>query len=158
MSHTGEPASTKPPPGPRAKVRRRDAILDAMHRYHRAVGAVVATTAALSLNGALLSGFDTVARRATQTELAVQNSMQGVRDTQQSAMQKREVRMVELPPVQIVGRRLPPDAEAFAPLIADGAASSRNAGQGLTASRTGLLSNFTQERKPMMPNWESTQP
>ena len=158
MSHTDEPASPNLPPGPRAKVRRRDAILEAMHRYHRAVGAVVAATAALSLNGALLSGFDTVARRATQTELAAQKASQGSQDTPQAAMQKREVRKVELPPVEIVGRRLPPDAAEFAPLIADGIASTHNAGQGLTASRTGLLSHFTLERKPMMQNWASTQP
>ena len=85
MSHIDEPASTKPPPGPRAKVRRRDAILDAMHRYHRAVGAVVAATAALSLNGPLLSGFDTVARRAAQTELSAQKASPGVEAAQQAA-------------------------------------------------------------------------
>ena len=61
MSHTDEPASTTPPASTRNPVRKRDAILDAIRRYHRAVGAVVAATAALWLNGALLSGFDTVA-------------------------------------------------------------------------------------------------
>ena len=61
MSHTDEPASTTPPASTRNPVRKRDAILDARHRYHRAVGAIVAATAALWLNGALLSGFDTIA-------------------------------------------------------------------------------------------------
>ena len=111
MSHIDEPASTKPPASTRSTVRKRDAILDAMHRYHRAVGAVVAATAALSLNGALLSGFDTVARRATQTEVAAQKARQGIEATQQAAIQKRQVRVIELPPVQIVGRRLQPDTQ-----------------------------------------------
>ena len=109
--HTDEPASTTPPASARSPVRKRDAILDAMHRHHRAVGAVVAATAALSLNGALLSGFDTVARRGTQTEVAAQKARQGIEATQQAAIQKREVRVIELPPVQIVGRRLPPEAQ-----------------------------------------------
>ena len=127
MSHTDEPASKKPPARSRNPVRKRDAILDAMHRYHRAVGAVIAATAALSLNGALLSGFDTVARRVTQTEVAAQKAMQGVEGAQQAAVQKREVRVVELPPVQIVGRRLPPDTQMASrespPTVAAGGAA-----------------------------------
>ena len=63
MSHTDEPASTTPPASTRNPVRKRDAVLDAIHRYHRAVGAIVAATSAFWLNGALLSGLDTVARR-----------------------------------------------------------------------------------------------
>ncbi len=187
MSHIDEPASTTPPPSTRNPVRRRDAILDAMYRYHRAVGAVVAATAALTLNGALLSGFDTKARRATQTEVAGQKARQGVEAAQQTTVQKREVRVVELPPVQIVGRRLPPDTQmatqeslpagtpsatvattastiaaapepaAFAPLTAEVPISPHNAGQVFTASRVGLLPNAPLEQKPSLSSWASTQ-
>ena len=83
MSHTDEPASTTPPASTRSPVRKRDAVLDAMHRYHR----------------------------ATQTEVAAQKARRGVEAAQQAAVQKGQVRTIELPPVQIVGRRLPPDTQ-----------------------------------------------
>ena len=188
MSHTDKPGGATPPASIRNPVRKRDAILDAMQRYHRAVGAVVAATAALCLNGALLSGFDTVARRGSMADVAAQKAKPEVGDAQQAAAQKNEVRMIELPAVQIVGRRLPtdvqmanqesptsvaagatsgklagattaaPDSAALAPLIADVTTRPQNADQGVTASRAGQLSNALVEQKPLVPTWASTQP
>ena len=198
MSHTDKPGGATPPASTRNPVRKRDAILDAMHRYHRAVGAVVAATAALCLNGALLSGFDTVARRGFIAEVAAQKVKPEVGDAQQAVVRKNEVRMIELPPVQIVGRRLSPDvqiepqmanreilpavtaavtagevaavpgeqkaapaapeASALAALTAKPTAFPDNAGQGLTASRVGLLPNALMKQKPIAPTWASTQP
>ena len=154
MSHTDEPASTTPPASTRSPVRKRDAVLDAMHRYHR----------------------------ATQTEVAAQKARRGVEAAQQAAVQKGQVRTIELPPVQIVGRRLPPDTQtatqesppevadggaagtaaapettALAPLTSEAAASPNNAAQGFTASRVGLLPNALLEQKPSLSNWASTQ-
>ena len=200
MSHTDEPGGATPPASTRNPARKRDAILDAMHCNHRAVGAVVAATAALCLNGALLSGFDTVARRGSMAEVAAQKVKPEVGDARQAVavVQKNEVRMIELPPVQIVGRRLSPDvqiepqmanqeilpavtaavtagevaavpgeqkaapvapeASALAALTAKAIASPDNAGQGLTASRVGLLPNALMKQKPVAATWVSTQP
>jgi hypothetical protein len=180
-THTNQPAAS------RNSMRKWDALLDALHRYRRAVGTVAAATAALSLNGALLSGFDTVARRGpgADAEVAAQMAIPGIENAPQAAVQaavqKKEVRRVELPPVQIVGRRQPPDvqmattagpsgptgtakpapapeAAASAPLTEETTASNRNAGKGIAASRLGLLSNSTLEQKQSLPAWASTPP
>lgn len=127
--------------------------------------------------------LDTVTRRATQTEVTAQKARQGTEATQQIAVQKKEVRVIELPPVQIVGRRLSPDVQmagnegpsavaagataattkaapepaALAPLTAEVSASPHNAGQGFNASRVGLLPNAPQEQKPSVSSWAPTQ-
>jgi hypothetical protein len=103
--------------------KRWDAMLDALHGHHRAVGVVVAATAALSLNGALLSAFDTVAKRGLASEVAGQQpTPANLTAQQESAIQPvaaAGVRRIELPPVQIVGRRLeqatPITAQAYRP-------------------------------------------
>jgi hypothetical protein len=173
-THTNQPAAR------RNSTQKWDALLDGLHRYRRAVGTVAAATAALSLNGALLSGFDTVARRGpgadaeVAAQMAANKAIPGIETALQAAVQKREVRRVELPPVQIVGRRQAPDvqmattagpsvaigtakpapapeAAASAPLIEEITASNRNAGLGLAATRVESLFYSTLEQKQSLP-------
>jgi hypothetical protein len=80
------------------------------------VGLIFGCAAALSTNGALLLGFETLARRVelggdggnTATQLASKRATS-------AAPQMKAIRMVELPPVVIVGRRLTPATDLTRP-------------------------------------------